>query len=105
MNPRSTDCETDALITMPSRRFHKTRLYKSQALSIGIKMLVLYLKQPLADDVKQKIMEDVTKYRNVVFRNQDIVPGFRQVVISKWFGDIVIVTYFKHAASPSVDIF
>ena len=33
------------------------------------------------------------------------MPGFRQVEISKWFGDIDNVTYFKHPASPSVDIF
>ena len=56
-------------------RNHKTRLYESQPLTIGIEVLGLDLKQPLADDVKQKIMEDVTKYRILVFRNQVGLEG------------------------------
>lgn len=42
--------------------------------------------------------------RIVVFKDQGIVPGERQVHISRWFGELES-TFYKHPCSPHPDVF
>ncbi|XP_078481351.1 alpha-ketoglutarate-dependent sulfate ester dioxygenase-like [Ciona intestinalis] len=79
--------------------------YKSSPLPIGIEVFGVDLKRQLDQVTVERIKEDVTKHRLVVFRNQGVVDGHRQVEISKWFGEIDNVSYAKHPMSPNIDIF
>lgn len=62
----------------------------------------LNLDQP--QSVIDKIKEDVLKHRFMVFRDQGIVSGQRQVEISKWFGELDS-PFYKHPRSPHLDVF
>ena len=53
---------------------------------------------------KEKIIELVNKYRLVVFRNQGVLSGDKQVEISTWFGELES-TFYKHPCSPHPDVF
>jgi taurine dioxygenase len=44
------------------------------------------------------------RHRLVVFRDQGVVSGQRQVEISRWFGELES-TFFKHPRSPHPDVF
>eukprot|EP00884_Botryococcus_braunii_P003178 jgi/Botrbrau1/12861/Bobra.0188s0004.1 len=71
----------------------------------GVEVHGIDLKQNVAEDVKESIKRDVSKHRLVVFRDQGIVPGERQMEISRWFGDLDSTTFAKHPRSPHPDIF
>ncbi|RZF38542.1 hypothetical protein LSTR_LSTR006137 [Laodelphax striatellus] len=55
-------------------------------------------------EVIQKIKEDVTTHRILIFKDQGIVSGNRHVEISKWFGELESTCY-KHPKSPHPDVF
>ncbi len=44
------------------------------------------------------------RHRLLVFRDQGIVSGERQVEISRWFGELES-TFYKHPHSPHPDVF
>ncbi|KAK9806936.1 hypothetical protein WJX72_008011 [[Myrmecia] bisecta] len=70
----------------------------------GAEVYGIDLKQPVSEQVVERIKRDVTKYRVVVFRDQGVVSGQRQVEISQWFGPLES-TFYKHARSPHPDVF
>ena len=53
---------------------------------------------------RDRIIDLVTTYRIVVFRDQGVVSGNGQVAISKWFGELES-TFYKHPCSPHPDVF
>ena len=55
--------------------------YHSNPLPLGIEVFGIDLSQPINNITKQQILEDVTKYRIVVFRNQ-VNLSFVQVKIT-----------------------
>lgn len=46
----------------------------------------------------------MTEHRILVFKDQGIIGGQRQVDISKWFGELES-TFYKHPKSPHPDVF
>jgi taurine dioxygenase len=62
------------------------------------------LSQNLPQQLLEAIKEDVVLHRLVVFRDQGIISGPRQVEISRFFGPLES-TFYKHPASPHPDVF
>ncbi|CAE8581138.1 unnamed protein product [Polarella glacialis] len=60
--------------------------------------------EPLADEIAQRIKDDMKKYRMLVFKGQGQISGARQVQISRQLGEIES-TFYKHPRSPHPDIF
>jgi len=58
----------------------------------------------LPPEVVNKIIDDMNKYRILVFKGQGQISGARQVEISKQLGRIES-TFYKHPRSPHPDIF
>jgi taurine dioxygenase len=54
--------------------------------------------------VIKQIKEDVAKHRLLIFKEQGLINAYRQVEISKWFGEIEC-TFFKHHRSPHPEVF
>lgn len=54
--------------------------------------------------VVDQIKKDVTEHRLLVFKDQGVISGERQVEISKWFGDLE-VTFYQHERSPHPQVF
>ncbi|XP_067119174.1 alpha-ketoglutarate-dependent taurine dioxygenase-like [Centruroides vittatus] len=78
--------------------------YSLSPLKLGAEVRGIDLKvDPPAEVIKQ-IKDDVTKHRIIVFRDQGIIEGKRQVEISKWFGELES-TFYKHPNSPDPDVF
>ena len=50
------------------------------------------------------ILHLVCRHRILLFRNQGIISGERQVEISRWFGPLES-TFYKHPASPHPEVF
>lgn len=71
----------------------------------GVEVYGIDLQQPIPHSIVEKIKQDVTQHRLVVFRNQGVVSGERQVEISRWFGDELDSVFFKHPRSPHPDVF
>ena len=62
------------------------------------------LKNPLSDELKNRIIKDVLKHRLLIFKNQGILEPSRHLEIGKWFGNIES-TFYDHPQSPHRDIF
>jgi taurine dioxygenase len=54
--------------------------------------------------VIEQMKKDVHKYRLLVFRDQGVLSGKRQVEISRWFGQLDS-TFYRHPKSPDLDVF
>lgn len=54
--------------------------------------------------VIEQIKKDVLEHRLLVFKNQGVICGNRQIEISKWFGDLE-VTFYQHVKSPHPQVF
>lgn len=52
----------------------------------------------------QEMQLNLCRHRVVVFRDQGVITGQRQVEISEWFGPCES-TFYKHPKSPHPDIF
>lgn len=70
----------------------------------GVEVHGINLNRKVDPDVIEKIKCDVASYGLLVFREQGIVPGERQVEISQWFGELDSV-FYKHPRSPHPDVF
>mmetsp|Transcript_98774 Transcript_98774/g.171173 ORF Transcript_98774/g.171173 Transcript_98774/m.171173 type:complete len:314 (-) Transcript_98774:31-972(-) len=60
--------------------------------------------EPLPPELVQRIKDDMTRYRVLVFKDQGQIPGARQVQISRQLGEVES-TFYKHPRSPHPDIF
>lgn len=70
----------------------------------GVEVRGIDLKQDVDPTVVERIKTDVHKYRLMVFRDQGVVSGERQVEISRWFGELDS-PFYKHPRSPHFDVF
>lgn len=70
----------------------------------GVQVTGPSLSSPVSTEIQAHIQKLVTESRLVVFRDQGIVPGKRQVEISTWFGPLES-TFYKHPMSPDPDVF
>lgn len=93
----------------PSKRMSTTaQLMEPYTLSplpvFGVEAKGFDLKQPVPQETVEKIKQDVTEHRIVVFRDQGVVSGERQVEISEWFGELDD-GLAKHPKSPHPKIY
>lgn len=79
-------------------------LSKTPLPKFGIEIRGIDLQDHVTEDVVHEIKQDVEKHRIVVFRDQGVIPGQRQVDISRWFGTPES-TFYKHPQSPDPDVF
>ena len=83
----------------------KMEPYSVTPLSVfGVEVRGIDLKHDQPTEVIEKIKQDVYKYRLMVFRDQGLVSGERQVAISRWFGELDS-PFYKHPRSPHLDVF
>ncbi|XP_032805439.1 3-((Z)-2-isocyanoethenyl)-1H-indole synthase-like isoform X1 [Petromyzon marinus] len=54
--------------------------------------------------VVEQIKSDVTKHRLLIFKDQGIISGQKQVDITRWFGEPES-TFYNHPKSPHPDVF
>lgn len=78
--------------------------YSTAPLKLGVEVRGVDLKYDISPEVLEKIKSDVIKHRLLVFKDQGIIEGKRQVQISQWFGS-VISTFYRHPKSPDLDVF
>ena len=71
----------------------------------GVEVRGIDLKEDLDREMIDKIIADVTKYRLMIFRDQGIISGERQVEISKWFGKELDCPFYRHPSSPHPEVF
>ena len=70
----------------------------------GVNVHGINLNNKVEPDMIEKIKGDVARYGLLVFREQGVVSGERQVEISRWFGELDSV-FYKHPRSPHPDVF
>lgn len=80
------------------------RIYNLLPGPLGCVVRGIDLKVNVSHEVRSQIIEDVHKYRILVFKDQDVISGKRHVEISAWFGDLQS-TFYKHPKSPHPDVF
>lgn len=71
---------------------------------LGAEVHGVDLNGTISNSVIDRIKQDVTQYKLVIFRNQKPISGHRQVEISQWFGQLES-TFYKHPKSPHPDVF
>ena len=77
--------------------------YTLTPLRFGAEIHGINLSSDVSTDVIERIKHDVTHHRFLIFKDQGIVSGERQVEISKWFGELAEPVY-RHYQSPHPDI-
>ncbi|KAL3143007.1 hypothetical protein ABBQ38_003286 [Trebouxia sp. C0009 RCD-2024] len=92
-------------LSLSRNHMHNISELKVQPLPIwGAEVHGVDVKQDLPVSTINKIREAVTQHRVLVFREQGVISGQRQVDISQWFGPCES-TFYKHPMSPHPDIF
>ncbi|KAL4450231.1 hypothetical protein ABPG77_010900 [Micractinium sp. CCAP 211/92] len=90
---------------MPAAAQAAARPYQLDLLPVfGAEVHGIDLKEEQPEATVEAIKEDVLRHRLLVFRDQGIVSGDRQVAISRWFGPLES-TFYKHPLSPHPDVF
>ena len=69
----------------------------------GVEVRGIDLKAKVDPETIAMIKEDVALYRLMVFREQGLVSGERQVEISHWFGELDC-PFDKHPSSPHPEV-
>ncbi|KAL6780035.1 hypothetical protein ACKKBF_B14675 [Auxenochlorella protothecoides x Auxenochlorella symbiontica] len=72
--------------------------------NFGAEVFGLQLRDSVPGPVVQRIKDDVSRHRLLIFRDQGIISGPRQAEIGGWFGDLES-TFRKHPRSPHPDVF
>ena len=98
----SFHCKQRKLCTCTTRKVGGVMEIKPVAL--GAEVTGINLKDPVPDDVIQRLKEEVHKHRILIFKKQGEITGDRHVEISKWFGELES-TFYKHPRSPHPDVF
>lgn len=78
--------------------------YKICPLKLGAEVFGINLQSDPPPNIIEEIKNDVHKFRLLVFRDQGLISGPRQVEISKWFGELDS-TFYRHPKSPDPDVF
>ena len=82
----------------------KRDFYQLSPLKLGVEVTGISLQKDVPQAVKEQIRQDVHKHSILVFRDQGIISGKRQVEISRWFGELDS-TFYRHPKSPDPDVF
>ena len=69
----------------------------------GVEVRGIDLRKDIDPETVAVIKRDVAEYRLVLFRDQGVVSGHRQVDISRWFGELDC-PFHKHPASPHPEV-
>ena len=78
--------------------------YHLSALKLGAEVTGISLKDDLSQPIIDQIRRDVHANCLLVFRNQGVISGKRQVEISTLFGKLDS-TFYRHPRSPDPDVF
>ena len=78
--------------------------YQLSALKLGAEVIGISLQEDVPQQVIDQIRRDVHTNCILVFRNQGVISGKRQVEISRWFGELDS-TFYRHPRSPDPDVF
>uniref|UniRef100_A0A1B6K3V1 TauD/TfdA-like domain-containing protein n=2 Tax=Homalodisca liturata TaxID=320908 RepID=A0A1B6K3V1_9HEMI len=73
--------------------------YKLTPIKLGCEVRGIDLKTETRKEVIERIKEDVTEHRMLIFKDQGVITGDQQVQISEWFGEVED-TFYKHEKSP-----
>ncbi|XP_046658779.1 alpha-ketoglutarate-dependent sulfate ester dioxygenase-like isoform X3 [Homalodisca vitripennis] len=73
--------------------------YKLTPIKLGCEVRGIDLKTETRKEVIERIKEDVTEHRMLIFKDQRVITGDQQVHISEWFGEVED-TFYKHEKSP-----
>ncbi|KAK3091777.1 hypothetical protein FSP39_022561 [Pinctada imbricata] len=73
-------------------------------MKIGKIITDINLAKEVPRQIIDKIRQEVHEHRLLIFKNQELITGERQVEISKWFGELES-TFYKHPKSPHPDVF
>jgi len=79
-------------------------LYETKPLKLGIEVHGVDLQRDPTPEIIDQLKKDVNLHRLVVFRDQGIISGKRQVEISRWFGELDS-TFYRHPRSPDNNVF
>jgi len=82
----------------------KHSFYQLSPLKLGVEVRGINLQEDVPQSVVDQIRQDVHKNYILVFRDQGILSGKRQVEISRWFGELDS-TFYRHPRSPDPDVF
>ena len=82
----------------------KQNFYHLSALKLGAEVTGISLQEDVPQQVIDQIRRDVHKNCILVFRDQGVISGKRQVEISRWFGELDS-TFYQHPRSPDPDVF
>jgi len=82
----------------------KHSFYQLSPLKLGAEVTGISLQDDLPQPVLDELRRDVHKNCILVFRNQGILSGKRQVQISRWFGELDS-TFYRHPKLPDPDVF
>ena len=82
----------------------KHNFYQLSPLKLGAEVTGISLQDEVPQPVIDLIRQDVHKNCILVFRDQGVVSGKRQVEISQWFGELDS-TFYRHPRSPDPDVF
>jgi len=82
----------------------KPNFYKLSPLKLGAEVTGICLDDDVSQPVIDQIRRDVLSNCILVFRDQGVLSGKRQVEISKWFGELDS-TFYRHPRSPDPDVF
>ena len=82
----------------------KHSYYQLSPLKLGAEVTGISLQHEPPQHVINQIRRDVHSHCILVFRDQGILTGKRQVEISKWFGELDS-TFYRHPRSPDPDVF
>ena len=100
----STKSETRTHTAMSSDAQAVYRPYIISPLPLcGVEVRGIDLRKDVDPETVAVIKRDVAEYRLVLFRDQGVVSGHRQVDISRWFGELDC-PFHKHPASPHPEV-
>lgn len=95
---------TMSSVTHQSPSDRASRPYSVSPLPLcGVEVSGIDLKAKVDPETIAMIKEDVALYRLMVFRDQGLVSGERQVEISHWFGELDC-PFYKHPSSPHPEV-
>ena len=85
-------------------RHSNPRPYSVSSLPLfGVEVRGIDLKAKIDPETVAMVKEDVAEYRLMVFRDQGLVSGEKQVEISHWFGELDC-PFYKHPSSPHPEV-
>ena len=76
-------------------------MYQLKPQKLGAQVIGVNLQDDIPDCVIDEIKCDIIKHKLLLFRDQDVLSEDRQIIVSRWFGEIDVRGYDQHPKSPS----